>query len=226
MLAAALGGAPALATGAGDPATPGADSLVAAGERWWTGSPDPGNPVACVTCHFDPAATRGWAASFPKVRPLPPPHRRVMTLLQANAEAVALHYRVLDQRPAATAITAYLTFLGRDVPVAPGVAEGQPVFPERIRLLVRSVQRGEALFAARCRSCHDARGAAAAVPGFPRVAGARRESLESFLEGHRTIGLPIAWDTPAMADLVAYLMAQLRGRPVGLRPAVHAEGRP
>jgi len=67
------------------------DALRAEGERWWTRSPDPRNPVACATCHHDPALTRGWAAGFPKVKPLPPPHTRVMTLLQANAEAVARH---------------------------------------------------------------------------------------------------------------------------------------
>jgi len=42
----------------------GSPDLVAEGERWWTKSPDPANPVACATCHWDPAATRGWAASF------------------------------------------------------------------------------------------------------------------------------------------------------------------
>src|SRR5689334_4509482 len=47
--------------------------LVVEGERWWTSSPDPQDPVACVTCHYDPGETRGWAASFPKYRPLPPP---------------------------------------------------------------------------------------------------------------------------------------------------------
>src|SRR5207245_2429313 len=49
----------------------GPPDLVAEGERWWTRSPDPANPVACATCHWDPGATRGWAASFPKWKPLP-----------------------------------------------------------------------------------------------------------------------------------------------------------
>jgi len=71
----------------------GPGELVAEGARWWSVSPDPGNPVACATCHHDPATVRGWAASFPKLKPLPPPHARVMTLMQANAEAVARHYR-------------------------------------------------------------------------------------------------------------------------------------
>ena len=78
---------------------------------------------------------RGWAAGFPKVKPLPPPHTRVMTLLQANVEAVARHYRRPDALPVATAITAYLTALGADLPVSPGMSPGQPVFPERIRQL-------------------------------------------------------------------------------------------
>jgi cytochrome c len=201
-------------------AASGADLLVLEGARWWARSPDPGNPVACATCHFDPALTRGWAASFPKVRPLPPPDRRVMTLLQANAEAVRLHYRLADPRPAATAITAYLTFLGRDAPVTPGIAEGQPVFPERIERLARSVQGGEAAFATRCRSCHDPAAAAGRSAGFPRLVGERGESLESFLEGHPRAGGPLAWDAPGMADLLAYLTAQRRGRPVGVASTV------
>ncbi|MBI2468305.1 MAG: hypothetical protein HYV62_10910, partial [Candidatus Rokubacteria bacterium] len=81
-----------LAVGAAASATRGSSAvLVAEGERWWRQSPDPGNPVACATCHWDASLTRGWAAGFPKVKPLPPPHTRVMTLLQANAEAVARH---------------------------------------------------------------------------------------------------------------------------------------
>lgn len=62
--------------------------LVALGEAWWTRSPDPADPVACATCHFDPSLVRGLAAGFPKVQPLPPPHGRVMTLLQANASDI------------------------------------------------------------------------------------------------------------------------------------------
>jgi mono/diheme cytochrome c family protein len=202
----------------------GADLLVLEGARWWARSPDPGNPVACATCHFDPALTRRWAASFPKVRPLPPPDRRVMTLLQANAEAVRLHYRLADPRPAATAITAYLTFLGRDVPVTPGIAESQPVFPERIERLERSVQEGEAAFAVRCRSCHDPAAAAGRSPRFPRAVEGRVESLESFIEGHQGAAAPLVWDAPVMADLVAYLTAQRRGRPVGMRSIVWMTG--
>ena len=117
--------------------------LAAAGERWWTTSPDPANPVACATCHHEPAETRGWAASFPKFKPQPPPHARVMTLLQANAEAVRRHYRLVDPRPVATAITAYLTTHGAGVPLSPGVVAGQPVFPARkiMRLMVSSSQK-------------------------------------------------------------------------------------
>ncbi len=47
--------------------------LAVEGERWWTTSPDPASPVACATCHHAAAAIRGWAASFPKFRPLPRP---------------------------------------------------------------------------------------------------------------------------------------------------------
>src|SRR5262249_56204529 len=128
----------------------GPQALAAEGEAWWTRSPDPANPVACTTCHYDPTAVRGWAASFPKMKPLPPPYSRVMTLLQANAEAIARHYGVPDVLPAATAITAYLTVLGADLPVSPGISAGQPVFPERIRELEASVGRAASDFHERC----------------------------------------------------------------------------
>src|SRR3989475_6217885 len=102
--------------------------LIAEGEQRWTRSPDPRNPVACATCHHEPDETRGWAASFPKYRPLPPPEGRVMTLLQANAEAVRRHYGLIDPEQAALAITAYLTSRSVGMPVSPGVIVHQPVF--------------------------------------------------------------------------------------------------
>jgi cytochrome c553 len=205
---------------AGLPSTPPAPrvaslrALAAEGERWWSHSPDPGNPVACATCHHDPAATRGWAASFPKVKPLPPPHRRVMTLLQANAEAVARHYLLADPLPAATAITAYLTAQGEGVPISPGVSAGQPVFPGRMRALAQSVARGERAYARRCGPCHDAARMAPAVTHFPRVVAGRPESLETFLVDHRPLDRRLRWDAPAMADLIAYLVSQVPGRPI------------
>ena len=190
----------------------GVRALVAEGERWWTQSPDPRNPVACVTCHHDPADTRGWAASFPKLRPMPPPHSRVMTLLQANAEAVTRHYRLPDPRPTATAITAYLTSQGAGVPISPGVIAGQPVFPERTRELAASVVRGRRLYVQRCGQCHTEAVVALSVMAFPRVVGRRAESIEGFLERHQRL----AWDGQAIADVIAYLVSQMAGQPVGL----------
>lgn len=184
------------------------DALAADGERWWTTSPDPANPVACATCHYDAAKTRGWAASFPKFRPLPPPHARVMTLLQATAEAVRLHYRLADPRPAATAITAYLTVHGAGIPPSPGVIDGQPVFPARLRALASSVTRGGRLYASRCASCHDPDAVSRAAANFPRVREGRGESLEDVLERHAFPGEPLAWDSQAMADVVAYLATE------------------
>src|SRR5438128_10978948 len=128
-------------------------ALVAAGERSWTTSPDPRAPVACVTCHYDPDETRGWAASFPKYRPLPPPEGRVMTLLQANAEAVQRHYGLADPERMALAITAYLTSRGAGVPGSPGVVAGQPVFAGRPQALARSRRRRTALHPRPCRVC-------------------------------------------------------------------------
>lgn len=194
----------------------GLQTLVAEGERLWRHSADPGNPVACATCHRDPAKTRGWAASFPKFKPLPPPHSRVMTLLQANAEAVERHYRLPDPLAAATAITAFLTSQGAGVPISPGVSNGQPVFSARMEELAASVVRGERLYTSRCGQCHRASTVAPSVTAFPRVVRGRAESLEGFLERHQSLGRRLAWDGPAMADLMAYLASQVAGRPVGL----------
>jgi len=138
-----------------------------------------------------------------------------MTLLQANAEAVARHYRVADPRPAATAITAYLTGEGAGLPISPGASPGQPVFPERIRDLARSVKRGERLFGRRCQQCHRESVVAPSVRAFPRARDGRVESLESFLERHGSPARPLAWDGPDMADLVAYAVSHLAGQPVG-----------
>ena len=191
-------------------------ALVAEGHRLWTQSPDPGNPVACATCHRDPAKTRGWAASFPKFKPLPPPHSRVMTLLQANAEAVERHYRLADPLPAATAITAFLTSHGADLPISPGISAGQPVFPSRMKTLAASVSRGERLYARRCARCHHPTATAPSITAFPRFVHGRAESLEGFLEHHRSLKRHLAWEGPAMADLIAYLASRVPGRPVGL----------
>src|SRR5438034_8682052 len=84
-------------------------ALVAAGERSWTTSPDPRDPVACVTCHYDPDETRGWAASFPKYRPLPPPRGRVWRLLRPNPEARREHYGLTAPEEGPPGITADLT---------------------------------------------------------------------------------------------------------------------
>ncbi len=185
-----------------------ADALVPEGARWWRSSDNPANPVACATCHHDPAETRGWAASFPKFKPLPPPHARVMTLLQANAEAVERHYGHADPRPAATAITAYLAAQAAGFPRTPGVAAGQPVFPARLRALAKSVARGRGLYARHCAACHTPPAIAPALATFPRTRGGRAESLEGFLEHHARPGEALAWDGPAMADLAAYLTAE------------------
>jgi cytochrome c553 len=206
MLAAVIGGAPPEVDGSN------ADALAKEGERWWTRSPDPVNPVACATCHHDAVAVSSWAPSFPKWKPLPPPHSRVMTLLQANAEAVARHYRLQDPRPAAVAITAYLTWLARGAPVTPGTSAHQPAFPARLEALSASVERGHRTFDAGCRACHQAEAMAARVPAFPRVARGRVASLEGFLEEHVSSSRALAWDGAPMADLVAYLMSSLEGR--------------
>lgn len=194
-------------------------ALVAEGEKWWTSSPDPRDPVACATCHHDRDETREWAASFPKFRPLPPPEGRVMTLLQANAEAVRRHYGLGDPEQPAVAITAYLISRGMGVPVSPGIVSGQPTFDGRIRALEKSVGRGERLFAHRCDSCHAPSAAARAAFRFPRASAGRVESLERFLGRHRSERSPLGWDDQPTADIIAFLMSTLTGQPVGDLPA-------
>jgi cellulose synthase/poly-beta-1,6-N-acetylglucosamine synthase-like glycosyltransferase/cytochrome c553 len=225
LLLVMLGGAAAPGSAGAAEATA-ARFLSAEGERWWTHSPDPANPVACATCHHDLTEVRGWAAGFPKVKPLPPPHTRVMTLLQANAEAVARHYRLADALTAATAITAYVTTLGADLPVSPGMSPGQPVFPERIRMLEASVKRGASAFIARCGSCHQPDEVAPAASRFPRMSGEQGQSLETFLACHPTSGRPLDWAGQETADIVAYLVSHLAGRPAGLQTEQTHEGKP
>jgi cytochrome c553 len=200
-----------------------ADALTKEGERWWTRSFDPGNPVACATCHHDAVAVSAWASSFPKWKPLPPPHGRVMTLLQANAEAVARHYGLNEPRPAAVAITAYLSWLARGALVTPGTSAGQPVFSVRLEALSASVERGHRAFDAGCRACHQVEGIAASIPAFPRVAQGRVESVEGFLEEHVSGGKALAWDGAPMADLLAYLMSTLAGRTLPVARATSLE---
>jgi cytochrome c553 len=187
--------------------------LAVEGERWWTTSPDATNPVACATCHHDPTETREWASSYPKFRPLPPPHARVMTLLQSSAEAVTLHYRLADPRPIATAITVYLTMHGAGRPSSPGIVSRQPVFPARLRALARSVARGGRLYADRCAACHEARAINRVTAAFPRIRGGNAELLEDFLERHGAAQGRLAWESQAMADVVGYLVATRKEEP-------------
>lgn len=183
------------------------ETLVADGERWWSRSPARDQPVACATCHHDPEAIRGWAGSFPKVRPMPPPHTRVMTLLQATAEAVARHYGPRDPRPAAVAISAFLVTRGVGLPITPGVTPDQPIFPTRMRALAESVERGRWLYARRCGACHVAARIAPRAGGFLRTTA---KPLEIFVEGHQPAGSQISWNSLAMTDLLAYLLAHGR----------------
>ena len=225
-LASLIGGAPA-PVGDGFELAPlslaSAEALAKEGERWWTRSPDPGNPVACATCHHDAVAVSAWAPGFPKWKPLPPPHGRVMTLLQANAEAVARHYGLNEPRLAAVAITAYLSWLARGALVTPGNSAGQPVFAARLEALSASVEQGHRAFNAGCRSCHQVAGIAANILAFPRLARGRVESVEGFLEEHVSGSKALAWDGAPMADLLAYLMSTLAGRTLPVARATSSE---
>jgi cytochrome c553 len=183
-------------------------ALVAEGRRIWSTSLDPGNPVACATCHFDELAIREWAPSFPKLRPEPPPHSRVVTLVQSNASAIRLHYRVEDPLPAATAVTAFLRAIGGSLPVSPGVARGQPIIPSRLDRLRASARRGRDLLTGRCVRCHQPDHLARLAATFPRSARGTPESFEGFVARHGELD----WNSPEMADLSAQLFARLEGK--------------
>jgi len=65
------------------------------------------------------------------------------------------------------------------------------------------------LFARRCDACHRAGEAARALTAYPRAVYGRVEPLEEFLERHRAEE-PLAWDSQATADLIAYLTEESR----------------
>lgn len=189
-------------------------ALIQEGAALWRQPPSTENTLACATCHFERDEVRGWAASFPKVKPMPPPYTRIMTLQQAVAETVATHYRIApgdENRRVARAITAYLTWRGEGLPLTPGVAAGQPRFPDRLAALEQSVARGRERAERTCGGCHiDGARLAGIAATFPRVPrdGDAAETLEEYLGRHA--GLP--WDSPEATDVAAFLAARAAGR--------------
>jgi mono/diheme cytochrome c family protein len=108
-----------------------------------------------------------------------------------------------------------LTAQAAGVPISPGISVGQPVFPARMQALAGSVLRGKHLYAGRCGHCHKPFDLAPSATAFPRVVKGRAESLEGFIERHQPLQPPLAWDGQATADIMAYLMSQAPGRPIG-----------
>jgi cytochrome c len=203
--------------------------VILEGQALWHQPPSTENTIACATCHFDGAEIRGWAASFPKVKPMPSPFTRVMTLQQVVSEALARHYRIRlggQNRSPARAVTAYLVWVGEGRPLTPGVAPGQPRLPDRLAALRESIARGQDQVRRTCAGCHtDAARFAEAAAVFPRVPrdGGSVVTLEEYLEGH--VGL--AWDGTEVADVMAFLAARARGRHVeigGTLKLSHVQG--
>jgi cellulose synthase/poly-beta-1,6-N-acetylglucosamine synthase-like glycosyltransferase len=217
-----IGGAASVVVVVGLCAAPAAadpwERLVAEGERLWTRSPDPTNPVACATCHHDADECARWAASFPKFKPGPPPDARVMTLWQANVGAVARHYRGSEASAAATAITAYLTAQGAHRPITPGVVIGRPVFEARMQALTASVARGERHYATQCARCHILGAVVTAAGDLEWQIRVHGEPIEAFLARHEARGRRPARDSAVVADLMAYFVGRRAGRellPIG-----------
>jgi cellulose synthase/poly-beta-1,6-N-acetylglucosamine synthase-like glycosyltransferase/mono/diheme cytochrome c family protein len=196
---------------------------VAEGERLWTRSPDPTNPVACVTCHHDAEEVSRWAASFPKFKPGPPPDARVMTLWQANVVAVARHYRGVEPDAVATAITAYLTAQGAGRPITPGTVLARPVFEARMQALAASVARGERRYATRCANCHTLGAVVAAADDLRRQIRVRGDVTEVFLARHAAERRGRALAGAAVADLMAYLRSHRAGLALGSSTEAFAE---
>jgi cellulose synthase/poly-beta-1,6-N-acetylglucosamine synthase-like glycosyltransferase len=214
-----IGGAASVVAVVGLCAVPAAadpwERLVAEGQRLWTRSPDPTNPVACVTCHHDADEVARWAASFPKFKPGPSPDARVMTLWQANVGAVARHYRGSEASAAATAITVYLTAQGAHRPITPGIVVGRPVFEARMQALAASVARGQRHYATRCARCHTLGAVVAAAGDLQRQLRVHGEPIEAFLAQHQEAGHRLAWDSVAVADLMAYFVGRRAGQALG-----------
>lgn len=191
-------------------------ALVDRGAGLWHRSPDPEVPVACATCHRDLREAEGWVVSYPRYRPLPPPHGRVMTLLQALAEASSRHYRGLEPLASGTALAAYLLLRTEGRSLTPGRTPGEPAFPGRLAALRASAARGAARFRTRCGGCHEADVVAPAALGWARLVRVGRGPTERFLETH---GLGAPWDSPEVADLLAYLAGRRAGQPLVVDPA-------
>jgi cytochrome c len=189
-------------------------AVVREGQLLWRQPPVAENAIACATCHFTEAEVRAWAASFPKVKPMPSPFTRVVTLQQAVGEAVTKHYRIASggqNRKLARAITAYLTWAGEGRAITPGVASGQPRLPTRLAALQTSIVRGQDRMERSCARCHsDGTRLSEAAATFPRVppGGGAVATLEEYLETHAGL----AWDSPEAADVAAFLAAHASGR--------------
>src|SRR2546425_203182 len=103
-------------------------------------------------------------------------------------------------------------------PRAPGPGVGRRVSEGGLRPLADGVARGERLYASRCRSCHDLGDVPPAALRFPRAVNGQVESLERFLGGHPPGLSPLGWDGQPTADLIAFLISSVGGRPASGSP--------
>jgi hypothetical protein len=169
----------------------------------------PGEPRGLRNLPLGPRRDARLGGELPQMEAAAASRRPSHDALPTNAEAVTRHYRLSDPRRAAATITAYLAAQGAGVPLSPGISAGQPVFPERLRALAASVERGRALWARRCDACHRAGDVARTLIAYPRVVSGHVESLEEFVEHHRAEAL-LTWNSRATTDLIAYLTEERR----------------
>src|SRR2546425_344662 len=117
-----------------------------------------------------------------------------------------------------TAVSAGPAPAGARAGSLPGRAAAQRRCGGRPRPLADSVARGERLSAGRCRSCHDLGDVPPAALRFPRAVNGQVESLERFLGGHPLSLSPLGWDGQPTADLIAFLISSVGGRPASGSP--------
>src|SRR3989442_31250 len=103
-------------------------------------------------------------------------------------------------------------------PAPAGRGAGRRVSEGGLRALADSVAGGEGLSAGGCRSCHDLGDVTPAALRFPRAVTGQVESLERFLGGHPPGLSPLGWDGQPTADLIAFLISSVGGRPASGSP--------
>lgn len=185
-----------------------------------------GNRLRCTSCHLDDGRRAnaipwvGVYARFPQYRSrndaVSVLEDRINDCFERSMNGTALRFDSRDMRDMRDMrdIVTYMAFLSRGVPVGQGMpGQGLPSLSPRLGDTIRGAQ----LFAARCTSCHGARGQGtrAAPPlwgpqSFNIGAGmARIRTAASFIRYNMPFGNPNLTDQQAF-DLATYITSRPR----------------